>query len=300
MQIIKTEVFAAIPDTLRIRDRVTDWHTRKLGGAVVDCFLEGPSFDRVGNLYLVDIPFGRVFRVTEAGEFSVFAEYDGQPNGLKIRQDGQIFIADQQNGIVQIDPDTRQATTVLSEVEQTPMRGPNDLFFAASGNLYFTDQGDSSLHDPSGRVCVLRPDGGCNVLLDRIPGPNGIVVDEEEKNIFLAVTRGNCIWRIVLRNDGAVHRAGVFIQLSGSLIGPDGLALDAKGGLLVAHAGRGVVRAFDRLGDPVQLVESCAGLLTTNLAFRPGTSSLYIVESEHGLVLRAEMPTPGAPMYSHT
>jgi len=40
------------------------------GGAQVDSFLEGPSFDREGNLWCVDIPFGRVFRVDPKGEWS--------------------------------------------------------------------------------------------------------------------------------------------------------------------------------------------------------------------------------------
>jgi len=33
----------------------------------LESFLEGPSFDRAGNLYVTDIPFGRVFRISPAG-----------------------------------------------------------------------------------------------------------------------------------------------------------------------------------------------------------------------------------------
>ena len=38
-----------------------------MGGREVDSFLEGPVFDQVGNLYVTDIPFGRIFRIDPQG-----------------------------------------------------------------------------------------------------------------------------------------------------------------------------------------------------------------------------------------
>ena len=37
--------------------------------APTDCFLEGPSFDRDGNLFVVDIPFGRILKITPDRKF---------------------------------------------------------------------------------------------------------------------------------------------------------------------------------------------------------------------------------------
>src|SRR3546814_8184008 len=59
---------------------------------------------RDGNLYIVDIPFGRIFRLSPEKEFTLVADYDGEPNGLKIHNDGRIFIADFKHGILQLDP----------------------------------------------------------------------------------------------------------------------------------------------------------------------------------------------------
>ena len=56
---IKTEIFARVPDHLR----VTQNPVVRFGHAQ-DCFLEGPSFDRAGNLYTVDLAYGRIFRIT--------------------------------------------------------------------------------------------------------------------------------------------------------------------------------------------------------------------------------------------
>ena len=109
--IIQTEVFARLPDRLHC-SRPSAWVAArqydKLGS-----FLEGPSFDRDGNLYCTDIPYGRIFRVSPKGEFEVVAEYDGEPNGLKIHKDGRIFLADHRKGLLQLDPQSGKITPIL-------------------------------------------------------------------------------------------------------------------------------------------------------------------------------------------
>lgn len=57
--------------------------------------------DRAGNLYMVDIPFGRILRYTlSTGEWKEMCQYDGEPNGLALRDDGTLVIADYKQGIV--------------------------------------------------------------------------------------------------------------------------------------------------------------------------------------------------------
>ena len=81
--ILDAEVFTELPSDLRRTGQPSYWAEKNRRGAPADSFLEGPSFDTEGNLYFVDIPFGRVFRADPAGRITQIAEYDGQPNGLK-------------------------------------------------------------------------------------------------------------------------------------------------------------------------------------------------------------------------
>jgi len=120
------------------------------------------------------------------------------------------------------------------------------------------------------------------------------------KEVFLAVTRGNCVWRVPLSPDGGVAEVGIYIQLSGGWGGPDGLALDANGRLFIAHVGLGAVWVFDALGEPVYRIRSCAEPHTTNMAFG-GTDNktLFITESGSGSILKVEMDVPGKRMFSH-
>ncbi len=62
-RLIETKVFSAMPDAFRRKGAHTDWADANRRGQPTDCFIEGPSFDADGNLYIVDIPFGRIFRI---------------------------------------------------------------------------------------------------------------------------------------------------------------------------------------------------------------------------------------------
>ncbi len=298
--IAKTEVFARIPDKFRRPGQLSaERLAAGKGSAHTDCFIEGPSFDRDGNLYLVDIAFGRIFRVSPSGVVDIVTEYDGEPNGLKIHQDGRIFIADHKCGLLQLDPASGKVTPVVQRFLTETFKGPNDLFLAKNGDIYFTDQGQSGVSDPSGKVYRMDGNGHLMRLLDNIPSPNGIVMNSSERQIFIAVTRTNCIWRAMLLPDNTVTRAGVFVQMSGGT-GPDGMAMDQADNLLVAHAGAGIVWMFSPKGIPVLRIESCQQHMTTNVAFGgPQNRHLFITESESGCVLVTELETPGQTMHSH-
>jgi gluconolactonase len=299
-QLIETEVFARLPDKFRRKDPDNAWAIVNRRGVPVDSFIEGPSFDRDGNLYIVDIPYGRIFRISPSGQFELVAEYDGEPNGLKIAKDGQIFITDYRKGLMTLDPASGKVSVVLDRRWSESFKGVNDLVFARNGDLYFTDQGQTGLHDPTGRVYRLRTDGSLDLIVANVPSPNGLVLNGTEHILCVAATRGNCIWRVPLMPDGTASKVGIFVQLSGSLGGPDGLAMDSEDNLVIAHAGMGAAWIFNRLGEPLWRVRSCEGLTTTNVAYGgPDYKSLYITESESGCVLVARVPVAGRPMVSH-
>lgn len=303
--ILDAEVFTELPSALRRSGQRSDWVDKNRRGAPTDSFLEGPSFDRDGNLWFVDIPFGRVFRASPAGEMTQIAEYDGQPNGLKIHRDGRIFLADYRNGIMLLDPDSGSVTTALGDADGESFMGCNDLHFGRDGALYFTDQGQTGLHDPTGRVWKWVPETGTlTCLIDTVPSPNGLVLDLAEHVLFLAVTRANAVWRLPISPSGRVTKAGLFIQFSGGRAGPDGLALTSQGGVVVCQTGMGLVWVHDALGRPIAVVRSPRGLGATNCAFGgPGRRTLYITESDSGSILRAEFPAElgisGAEMFAH-
>ena len=297
---VRTEVFARVPDRYRVTTRKSRWVEVQRHGAPTPSFLEGPSFDRAGNLYVVDVPWGRIFRVSPAGEFDLVAEYDGEPNGLKIHRDGRIFVADYRHGIMLVDPASGAVTPHVDRAELDRFKGVNDLVFARNGDLYFTDQGLTGLHDPTGKLYRLSAkDGRLEAILDGIPSPNGLVLNLDETSVFVNVTRDNAVWRVPMTADGKAFKVGAFIRLSGGG-GPDGLAIDEAGNLAIAHLGLGTVWLFSPMGEPIARIRSCAGLLTTNVAYGGADrKTLFITESESGQILSAKLDVPGRLMFSH-
>jgi gluconolactonase len=298
LELIKAEVFMSMPAGFRKKSR-TDWSDPNRQGAEVECFLEGPSFDRDGNLWFVDIPFGRIFRITPKGDWELVTQYDGWPNGLKFHKDGRIFICCYKKGLLVLDPKSGRIDTVLGSIYSEGFKGLNDLHFASNGDLYFTDQGQTGIADPSGRVFRLRANGALDRLAQNVPSPNGITLSTTEKHCYVAATRSQQIWRLPLMADGSVTKAGVAIQLSGGAAGPDGIEMDVDNGLLVCQLGVGVWR-FDANMLPTHLVHSGNPHHhhLANIAFGgPDRRTLYITESLSGDILMARMPVAGKLIY---
>jgi len=286
------EVFTRMPDALRRREP-SAWADANRGGQATDSFLEGPVFDDAGNLYVADIPFGRIFRIDPAGAWTLVAEYDGEPNGMKFLDAHTLLVTDYKNGLMRVDARTGAVTPHLPRRNTERFKGVNDLVLDAQGNIYFTDQGQTGLHDPTGRLYRLRPDGQLDLLLGNVPSPNGVALSPDGRLLYLAVTRGNCVWRVPLLADGSVAKVSQFFTSYGPS-GPDGLAVDAKGRVIVANPGLGYVWLLNARAEPVVVLRGPAGASTTNLAFGgKDRSTLYVTDSTHGNILAAQLDAPG-------
>ena len=130
---IETEVFVSLPDRFRIRGKVPEWAVVNKAGAAIDSFLEGPAFDAAGNLYFTDIAWGRIFRADAAGAVDLVAEYDGEPNGMKVMADGSLLVTDYKRGLVAIDPATGDVRDHCSRYRLEAFKGVNDLCIARDG-----------------------------------------------------------------------------------------------------------------------------------------------------------------------
>jgi gluconolactonase len=295
-QVRDAEVFTQMPAHFRRTGVRSDWADANRGGAPTDSFLEGPVFDAAGDLFVTDIPFGRIFRIDAQGSWTMVAEYDGEPNGMKFLNPRELLIADYRNGLMCCDIATGTVRPFLQRRNSERFKGINDLVFDRAGNLYFTDQGQTGLHDPTGRLYRLRPGGQLDLLLGNVPSPNGVALSADERVLFLAVTRGNAVWRVPLLDDGSVSKVSAFFTSHGPS-GPDGLAMDERGRLVVANPGLGCAWVLNQRAEPEFVLRSPLGASLTNVAFGgPERRTLYCTESISGSILRAEMDAPGLPL----
>jgi gluconolactonase len=97
--------------------------------------------------------------------------------------------------------------------------------------------------------------------------------------------------------DGSVSKAGQFFTSYGPS-GPDGLAMDASGRLLVANPGLAYVWVLNPRAQPEQILTGPTGASITNLAFGgPDRKTLFCTDSTHGEILMARMDVAGSPIH---
>ncbi|MES2194214.1 MAG: SMP-30/gluconolactonase/LRE family protein [Pseudomonadota bacterium] len=297
-RLIETKIFSAMPTEFRRTGVRSDWADANRPGVPTDSFIEGPSFDAQGHLYIVDIPFGRIFRISPDGKWTLVIEYDGWPNGLKIDSTGRILVADYMHGIMELDAKAGKMLPILTARNSESFKGCNDLHLASNGDMYFTDQGQTGLHDPTGRVYRLAASGRLDCLIDKGISPNGLVLDPDESVLFVAMTRDNAVWRMPFMKDGSVSKVGRFCSLFGPS-GPDGMTMDSAGRLFVGHASLGHVFVFAPNGELIARIKSCAGGACTNVAIGGAKRDrLYITESATGTVMVADIGVLDAPTAS--
>lgn len=287
---LEATLFARLPAALHHEGEPTEWVRTARPGQRLHSFLEGPCFDAHGTLWLVDVPHGRIFTISPSGEWSLAHRYDGEPHALARLGDGRFALADHRHGLLVFDPATRRLETLCARINTEAFRGLGDVTCAPNGDLWFTDPGRSSLSDPTGRLFRLRAGASApELMLANVPYPNGVALSSDGRLVYVAATRANAVWRLLAESpDPVFPMVGTHIQLSGGL-GPDGLAVDARGRLAVAHAQAGRAWIFDALGDPIARLRTPGGTWTTAVAFAPDGAGLYIVEAQTGSVYRADL-----------
>lgn len=283
-------LWTELPSRLHHTGEPSAWAKMTRPGQQMHSFLEAAFFDDNGDLWLSDVPYGRVFRVSPDGQWTQEHQIDGEPHAMRLAPGGQRIAVDYRHGLIELTGDTTFAS--LSNGGTTPFLGLSDMAYGPDGALWFTDSGRTSLSDPTGRVYRWM-DGDLRLVVDCVPYSNGIAVSPDNAWVYVAATRANQIWKFSTRLPETGHpMIGTYLQLSGGL-GPDGLACNAHGWLAVAQAQAGRAYVFDKLGDLICDVRLPRGLWTTSVTFDPADPQrLIIVDAQFGGVFTCNIPTP--------
>jgi gluconolactonase len=211
-------------------------------------FTEGPAADPAGNVFFTDQPNNRIMEWSADGKLSTFMEPSGRSNGMFIDRKGFIFsCADEHNEIWKISPD-KKVEIILREFEGRLLNGPNDLWVAADGSIFFTDPfykrpwWDHSAM-PQEKQCVYYMSAGYKTvkrIADDLVQPNGIVGTPDGKQLYVADIGANKTWVYRINPDGKISDKQLFCEL-----GSDGMTIDLEGNIYLTGNG---VTVFDRNG----------------------------------------------------
>ncbi len=275
-----------------------------------DMLLEGPAFDREGNLFVSSIFDSRIFKITPDKKVITILQQQGLlPDGIAIHKDGRLFIACLSGRIVHVNPDGTNLTDIVPRYDGKPASA-NDLVFDKNGNLYVTDF-TGTVAEPTGGVYRFSADfTKVEPVIQHLASANGVGIAPEGNILWVSETCRNEILHIELLEDGIKINpiAGVTIpcRFSGGPGGCDSLKIDVKGNVYQCMIFQGRAVILNNRGIPIANVvipgrEEGKHLVTSNLAFKPGTDEAYITAGGEGgaWIYKFRGLAEGLRLYSH-
>jgi gluconolactonase len=215
-------------------------------------FTEGPAVDAQGNVYFTDKPDNRIYKWSVDGTLSLFMEPTRRSNGMFFdRQGNLITCADEQNQLIKIDKD-KNITVLVNDFNGKRLNGPNDLWVAPNGGIYFTDPWykprDGSRTAPEQeeqRVYYLSPDQKTvTVAAQGLVTPNGIIGTPDGKTLYVADIRDNKTYVYRINDDATLSDRKLFAAMDS-----DGMTIDSEGNVYLTN--KAGVTVFNSSGTQI-------------------------------------------------
>jgi gluconolactonase len=217
-------------------------------------FTEGPASDKDGNVYFTDQPNDRILKWSTEGTLSTYMQPCGRANGLCFDAKGNLWAcADANNELWKINV-RREIQVVLKNYQERLFNGPNDLWFAPDGGLFFTDphykrdywqRGASEM--PQCVYYLPRDASSPQRVIDDLKQPNGIIGTPNGKQLYVADIGAGRTYRYDIGRKGALSNRKLFCEM-----GSDGLTIDSEGNVYLTSKG---VFVFSPEGERIKHIE---------------------------------------------
>ncbi|MBW2423300.1 MAG: SMP-30/gluconolactonase/LRE family protein [Deltaproteobacteria bacterium] len=203
-------------------------------------FGEAPRW-HAGRLWLSDQTGRRIYSAGEDAVLRIEHELDFQPSGLGWLPDGRLLAVSMLDHRLMRE-DGRGGFEVVAELAAYCGGKLNDMIVDAAGRAYIGNIGfDEESFDPSQEGFVLPttslvrvdPDGRHGVVAQDLACPNGMGISEDGRTLVVGQSGSPEILAFEIEPDGALSNRRVYARLPGDF-GPDGLCLDAEGGVWAA------------------------------------------------------------------
>ncbi|SDM58411.1 gluconolactonase [Catalinimonas alkaloidigena] len=251
-------------------------------------FTEGPSVDAKGNVYFTDQPNNTIWKYDTDGQLSVFMEKAGRANGTFFDRKGNMIVcADEHNQLWSISPKGK-VTVLLDDFQGHRFNGPNDVWVAPNGGLYFTDPyfqrdyWERTSPDPGiggEKLYYLAPGAKEARRVDNETGkPNGVVGTADGKFLYVADMSKKTVFRYRIEPDGSLADKQPFAE---EMV--DGMTVDTQGNLYLAGNG---VTIYSPSGEKLEHID-VPQPWTANVCFGgKNRDQLFITASKAAYTLR--------------
>ena len=198
------------------------------------CFGEGPRWFE-GLLWFSDMLGEAVHTVDLHGDLTTLHLAGHAPSGLGFRADGSLLIASTENRTL-LSYDGEAVTTIVDLSGVVPAN-IGDMVIDEHGRAYVGSQAFEG-----GVIVRVDPDDAISVVAEDLDFPNGMVITPDGSTLIVAESVGRRLTSFTIAADGSLSRRRSFADdLDGP---PDGIALDADGGVWAAMT---LANQFERI-----------------------------------------------------
>lgn len=228
-------------------------------------YTEGPIIDRSGNVFFTTLSGGTILKMT-GNSITEWSRSDC-PNGQALLPNGHHIVCDSRlAALLRYDAEgNRLQKDMDTYCGGERINVPNDVIVDKKGNIYFTD---SVRHE--GKIGFIDTEGKQKIVMHQLDYPNGLALSNDEKTLFVAESYQNRILAFDLTAADKLTNSRVIAHLpqhpSKKEINnlPDGIKVDEKDNIWVAHYGMGMIHCLSAAGSVCRSIR-LPFALTSNL-----------------------------------
>ncbi len=223
--------------------------------------IEGPAFDKNGQLYVVNyLHDGTIGKVSADGNCSMFIELPAGSiaNSILFNSSYDMYLPDfTGHNVLFVDMRSQKVSVFCHEPR---MYSPNDLCMNKQGQIFASDP---DWKNSVGQLWRIESDGKPVLLEENMGTTNGIELSPDEKTLYLNESIQRKVWKYNMDEKGNVSGKKLFYQFDD--FGLDGMKCDKKGNLYITRWGKGTIVVLSPQGKFIREIplkgKNCSNLV---------------------------------------
>ena len=263
--------------------------------------VEAPRVDSRNRLLFSDHLNGGVFRRETDGSIRTLIPDRKGVGGMAFNHDGGLIMSGE--NVALWNESSGEIRNLFSGHPGRLGKYFNDLTVDGNGSIYVgTVNGDSSTAGkekvPPGDLYRMDPEGTSALLWEGFAASNGLGFSPDGRLLYHSNSMPGQIWVYDVGADRGVRDRRLFATIKEGW--PDGLAVDAEGGVWVAVVYSSSVMRFHSNGTLERKVELPVKKVVSLVFGGPDLRDLYVVtaqsRSQKGAIYRGRSEVPGLPL----
>jgi D-xylonolactonase len=264
--------------------------------------IEGPRVDERGRFYFADHGSKNIYRRHPDGRLETLVAGRESVGGLAFCEDGGLLMSGP--SLARWDEKTGKIEDLFSQYEGRTIRFLNDMTVDPHGAVYVGSMNYNALARDAkpvlGDLYRVAPGGKVTLVGEGYQVSNGLGFSPDGKILYHADSPPKAINAYDVAADGTLKNKRVFATVPEGF--PDGLAIDAEGGVWVAAIFAYEMVRFKPDGTVDRRVKLPSRMVVSMVFGGPDMQDLYVVTGDNvdrplkGTIFKLRSDIPGLPV----